>query len=57
MIPKFHYDLRPIGTQTEYRLHLPTKIYMYILLKNILQSRISKVYTTEVHSNTFLPRT
>jgi hypothetical protein len=31
VIPKFHYDLRPSGTLTEYRLHLSTKIYMYIL--------------------------
>jgi len=26
VIPKFHYDLRPSGTQTEYRLHLSNKI-------------------------------
>jgi len=31
VISKFHYDLHPSGTQTEYRLHLSNKIYMYIL--------------------------
>jgi hypothetical protein len=31
IIPKFHYDLRPSGTLTKYRLHLSTKIYKYIL--------------------------
>jgi hypothetical protein len=31
VILKFHNDLRPSGTVTEYRLHLSTKIYMYIL--------------------------
>ena len=31
VIPKFHYDLRSSGTQTEYRLHFSKKIYMYIL--------------------------
>jgi len=31
VVLKFHYDLRSSGTQTEYRLHRSTKIYMYIL--------------------------
>jgi O6-methylguanine-DNA--protein-cysteine methyltransferase len=30
-IPKFHHDVRATGTLTGYRLHISTKISMYIL--------------------------
>jgi hypothetical protein len=29
VISKLHYDLRPSGTQAEYRLHLSRKILVY----------------------------
>jgi len=54
MIPRFHYDLRPSGTLTEYRLHLSNKIYMNILYE-YSTFEVNKIYVTEVRSNIFWP--